>query len=604
MAKSPKTNPAKKAAAPRISEQPRVVLPGSEKAPAAEAVHVKPTNARSKVTVSVIVPRKEPLKINRRGGRAAGPVRVSRAEYGRHHNANPDSLKAVKAFAREFDLTVEPDPTAAARRTVTLSGTAGDMQKAFGVTLEQKKIGDVEYRVREGSIHLPNSLLPHVLAVLGLDNRPQAKAHFRIVSGVRPNAAAAAPSSYTPPQVAQAYQFPPNASAAGQTIGIIELGGGYQTSDLTAYFKSIGVAAPKVTAVSVDGGKNSPSNAQSADGEVMLDIEVAASVAPGANVVVYFTPNTDQGFIDAITTAVHDTTNKPSVISISWGGPESSWTGQSMTALDAACQSAAALGVSITVAAGDNGSTDNTSAYAVDFPGSSPHVLCCGGTKLDATGATIASEVVWNETANNEGATGGGVSNQFPLPPWQSGSNVPASSTSIGGRGVPDVSGNADPSTGYTIRVDGQTFPIGGTSAVAPLWAGLIAVANAQLGAQVGYINPAIYAAKAAAGFNDITVGNNGDGANFPLFPAGPGWDPCTGLGSPIAVKLIPLLAPSGVTPAPAPAPTSPAPTPPKPKPPKKPVKKPKKPVKSAVKKAAAPVKKATKKAAKKAAKK
>jgi len=590
MAKSPKSK-TPKAAAPQISE-PRLVLPGSEKAPAAEAVHVKPTNPRSKVTVSVIVPRKEPLKINRRGGRAAGPVRMSRAEYGRHHNANPDSLKAVKAFAREFHLKVEPDPTAAARRTVTLSGAASDMQKAFGVTLDQKNIGGVEYRVREGAIHLPNKLLAHVLAVLGLDNRPQAKPHFRVQSGVRPLDAPA--SGYTPPQVAQAYQFPANASAAGQTIGIIELGGGYKTADLTAYFQTIGVANPSVTAVLVDGGKNAPSNAQSADGEVMLDIEVAASVAPGAKIAVYFTPNTDQGFIDAITTAVHDATNKPSVISISWGGAESSWTGQSMTALDAACQSAAALGISITVAAGDNGSTDNTSAYAVDFPGSSPHVLCCGGTKLEASGSTISSEVVWNETAANEGATGGGVSNQFPLPSWQAGRNVPAADTATGGRGVPDVSGDADPTTGYTIRVDGQTFPIGGTSAVAPLWAGLIAVANAQLGSQVGFINPAIYAAKAAVGFNDITVGNNGDGASFPLYPAGPGWDPCTGLGTPIATKLIPLLAPSGVTPAPTPTP-NPPPTP-TPKPPKKPVKPPKKPKK--------PVKKAVKKAAKKAAKK
>jgi kumamolisin len=151
------------------------------------------------------------------------------------------------------------------------------------------------------------------------------------------------------------------------------------------------------------------------------------------------------------------------------------------------------------------------------------------------------SEVVWNETANNEGATGGGVSNLFPLPSWQANSKVPASSASAGGRGVPDVTGDADPTTGYTIRVDGQTSVIGGTSAVAPLWAGLIAVANQQLGTQVGFIQPAIYAAKAAAAFNDITQGNNG------AFSAGPGWDACSGLGSPIASKLIPLLAPAGV---------------------------------------------------------
>jgi len=284
---------------------------------------------------------------------------------------------------------------------------------------------------------------------------------------------------------------------------------------------------------------------------VMLDIEVAASVASGAKIVVYFTPNTDQGFTDAITTAVHDTTNNPSVISISWGGPESSWTSQAMTALDAACQSAAALGVTITVAAGDNGSTDGATGNNVDFPASSPHVLACGGTKLDANGSTLVSEVVWNELASNEGATGGGVSNQFPLPSWQANANVPGSAASSGGRGVPDVSGDADPNTGYTIRVDGQTTVIGGTSAVAPLWAGLIAVANQQLGTKVGFIQPAIYAAKAAAAFNDITEGNNG------AFSAGPGWDACTGLGSPKASALIPLLAPTGTPPpTPTPAPT------------------------------------------------
>jgi kumamolisin len=488
------------------------------------------------VTVSVIVKRKEPLELNRRGGRANGPVRISRAEFQKRNGGDPEAIKQVKAFAREFNLRVEADPTSALRRTVQLTGTAADIQKAFGVALEQKMIDGAQYRVREGVIHLPASLSGMVEAVLGLDNRPQARPHFRVH---QPRAKSAAPSSYTPLQVAEAYNFPASASGAGQTIGIIELGGGYRQADLAAYFKTLGLAAPAITAVSVDGGKNKPSTASGADGEVMLDVEVAASVAPGAKVAVYFTPNTDQGFLDAITTAVHDAANKPSVISISWGGPESSWTAQSMTAMDEACQSAAALGVTITVAAGDNGSTDGGTGNNVDFPASSPHVLACGGTKLDANGATIVSEVVWNELANNEGATGGGVSNVFALPSWQAKAQVPAATTTTGGRGVPDVAGDADPTTGYTIRVDGQTMVIGGTSAVAPLWAGLVAVANQQLGTQVGFIQPAIYAAKAAAAFNDITQGNNG------AFSASPGWDACSGLGSPIAGKLIPLLAPA-----------------------------------------------------------
>jgi kumamolisin len=519
---------------PQIAEQARVVLPGSEKAAAPEAVRLKATPAKTKITVSVIVKRKEPLKINLRGGRMSGPVRVSRAQFKKHHSADPAAIKQIRAFAREFHLKVEPDPTSAARRTVQLTGTAADIQKAFGVVLEQKTINGAEYRVREGAIHLPASLTGVVEAVLGLDNRPQAQPHFRVHA-----ASAAAPSSYTPPQVAQAYKFPAKASGAGQTIGIIELGGGYRQADLTAYFKTLGLPAPGIHAVSVNGGKNTPSKASGPDGEVMLDIEVAASVAPGAKVAVYFAHNTSRGFIDAITTAVHDAKNKPSVISISWGGPESTWSQQTMKAIDAVCQSAVALGITITAAAGDNGSTDGGKGNNVDFPASSPHVLACGGTKLNANGATIVSEVVWNELAKNEGATGGGVSNVFALPSWQANAHVPAPSVSMGGRGVPDVAGDADPATGYTIRVDGETTVIGGTSAVAPLWAGLVAVANQQLGKQVGFIQPAIYAAKAASAFNDITLGNNG------AFSAGPGWDACTGLGSPNANKLIPLLAPS-----------------------------------------------------------
>ena len=271
----------------------------------------------------------------------------------------------------------------------------------------------------------------------------------------------------------------------------------------------------------------------------MLDIEVSAAVAPGAKIVVYFTPNTDQGFVDAISTAVHDSTNNPSVISISWGGPESSWTQQAMNALDAACQSAAALGITITVASGDDGSTDGGKGNNVDFPASSPHVLGCGGTKLVGHGTTITSEVVWNELANNEGAGGGGVSNVFPLPTWQANAKVPKPSGKTGGRGVPDVAGDADPTTGYTVRVDGKSMVIGGTSAVAPLWAGLIALNNAQNKPTAGFLNPQIYAAKAASAFHDITQGNNG------AFSAGPGWDACTGLGSPIGTKLISLLASS-----------------------------------------------------------
>jgi kumamolisin len=292
---------------------------------------------------------------------------------------------------------------------------------------------------------------------------------------------------------------------------------------------------PNVTAVSVDGGANLPTNPNGADSEVMLDIEVAGSIAPAAKIAVYFTPNTDQGFLDALTTAIHDTTNNPSVISISWGGPESSWTQQAMTAFDNACQSAAALGVTITVACGDNGSTDGVSdgANHVDFPASSPNVLACGGTQISTSGTSLTGEVVWDDLSAGGGATGGGVSAVFPLPTWQQNANVSGATNGGTGRGVPDVAGDAAPSTGYQIQVDGQSEVVGGTSAVAPLWAGLIALMNQQLGKPLGFLNPQIYPLLGSAAFNDITQGNNG------AFSAGPGWDACTGLGSPEGSSLL-----------------------------------------------------------------
>ncbi len=331
---------------------------------------------------------------------------------------------------------------------------------------------------------------------------------------------------------------------------MIELGGGYRPRDIAHYFKSLGITTPSVSAISVDGGQNSPTgDGNGPDGEVMLDIEVAGSIAPQSKIAVYFTPNTDQGFYDAISAALHDTTNNPSVISISWGGPESTWSQQSLTEYNTLLEDATTLGVSVCIAAGDNGSTDGVTdgLQHVDFPASSPYALACGGTKLAASNGKISSEVVWNETANNEGATGGGISAIFPKPDYQANANVQPSVNPghFVGRGVPDVAGDADPETGYDVYVDGKATVIGGTSAVAPLWAGLIARINQLVGKSVGFLNSALYTQAASGCFNDITSGNNG------AYSAASGWDPCTGLGSPIGEAVEALL--SGQPPAPTP---------------------------------------------------
>ncbi len=185
-----------------------------------------------------------------------------------------------------------------------------------------------------------------------------------------------------PLQLASLYNFLAG-DGKGECIGIIELGGGYQASDLTAYFSGLGVPAPKVVAVGVDQSGNQPSGDPGGpDGEVTLDIEIAGAIAPGATIAVYFTKNSDAGFIDAVNRAVHDTTHKPSVISISWGGPETVWTPQSLQAFNSVLQAAAVMGVTVCAASGDSGSTDGVGDGGdhVDFPASSPYVLACGGT--------------------------------------------------------------------------------------------------------------------------------------------------------------------------------------------------------------------------------
>ncbi|HEX7362774.1 MAG TPA: protease pro-enzyme activation domain-containing protein [Bryobacteraceae bacterium] len=454
---------------------------------------------------------------------------------------DPGNIALVEAFAHEYGLTVIDSSIPKSR--VILAGDTQRVAKAFAADLQQYRLqttGQV-FRGQNGAIGIPQELDQLVIAVLGLDNRPIAKPHFCR------HALSAPAGAFSPAQVAALYNFPPGVTGSTETIGIIELGGGYSTADLKTYFGQLGIAAPSVVAVSVDGGKNSPGS--DADAEVMLDIEIAGAVAPGANIAVYFAPNTDQGFIDAITDAVHDSVHKPSVVSISWGGPEDSWTQQSQTAMNAALQDAATLGVTVTAAAGDSGSSDGVGdgKLHVDFPASSPYALACGGTKLTEAANRITSETVWNEIANDEGATGGGVSNVFAKPAYQNAAGVPNQpETKFAGRGVPDIAGNADPSTGYSVLVDGQNQVIGGTSAVAPLWAGLIALINEHAGTAMGFVNPKLYSIPSSA-LRDITSGNNDD-SNLGYYSAGTGWDACTGLGTPDGAALLAALTAGSIS--------------------------------------------------------
>lgn len=519
----------------------RVIVRGSERSPhhGARVVGQVPNDERFEVTVRI---RRKAALQSVAGGFHTDKLPMNRRyltceQYASSHGADPADMAKVEAFARTHNLVVvEKSP---ARRSIFLSGTAGDFAKAFGTTIEHYEHDGGTYRGRVGPLTVPADLDGIVEGVFGIDDRPVARPHFqrrKMTGGTQPRATG---GSFTPVELATLYNFPTDLDGSGQCIGIIELGGGYRTADIKTYFQELGRPAPTVRTVRVDGGKNHPSNAESADGEVMLDIEVGAAVAPKALIAVYFAPNTDKGFLDAVTKAIHDTTHKPSVISISWGSAEDNWTQQSLTAFDQAFQTAAALGVTVCCAAGDNGSSDGEKdgKAHVDFPASSPFSLGCGGTKLTASGNTIADEVVWNESADS--ATGGGVSDFFPVPQYQSAAGIPPSANpgSHTGRGVPDVAGDADPATGYVVRVDGEEFVIGGTSAVAPLWAGLIALMNQKLSHPVGFLNPLIYQPLVGKGsFRDISSGDNG------AYSAKPGWDACTGWGTPNGAKLLQAL--------------------------------------------------------------
>jgi kumamolisin len=506
---------------------PLIAVKGSERAPIEGAKSLGLTSGLEPISATVILRRKTPISNDELFQGEA----LSREAHQKLYGATEEDAAAVKKFAESYDLTATVNLS---KRTVDLAGTVADMSAAFGVTLNDVEVGNETYRERTGNVKIPLELQPVIEAVIGLDNRPVARPKLRWVPDVTSFAGA-----FTPLQVAKLYNFPAG-TGAGQTVAIIELGGGFNEKKLATYFESEGIKPPpSVTAATVPGGSNTVGSDGDADAEVQLDIEVVGSIVPQAKIVVYFAANTDQSFLAAVSAAVHDTAAVPAAISISWGGPEANWPAQSQQAFESAFQDAASLGIVVTVASGDSGSSDGTKGLAVDFPGSAPHALCCGGTQLTATGSTITNEIVWNSEG---GAGGGGHSSTFAMPTYQTGFVTPPAGTT-GGRGVPDVSGNAAPNSGYIVSVDGKKQVIGGTSAVAPLYAALVTLCAEKLGKPVGFLQPQIYKAGAqGTAFHDITSGNNdASGAGGP-YNATKGWDPASGLGSPNGMEILALL--------------------------------------------------------------
>jgi kumamolisin len=472
---------------------------------------------------------------------------VDHAVFAEQYGASDEAVDAVKSLAARYGLTVvNVDQT---RRVVELTGPASNMEQAFGTVLHDYAVGKKTYRGRQGPLLLPTETTAYVEAVLGLDNRPVAKPRLKACN---------VQASYYPQDLAALYKFP-QGDGSGQTVALIELGGSYGPQDLQAYFAAAGLTkTPTVKSISVvPGVPVSYGQDTESDGEVMLDIEVVGAMAPAATIVVYFADNSDQGFYQAASQAVHDPAT--TAVSISWGSPEKDWSQQSMDAWNSLGQSATLLNVPIFVAAGDHGCTDEQSTDQgydgqrhADFPGTcADGVASCGGTSLQSEDGAVTNETVWND--GDGWATGGGISTHFQIPAWQEGIAAD-DGTALLMRGVPDVAGNADPNTGINVRVNGSNGVSGGTSAVAPQWAALTAVLSQRLGKKAGFFIPLLYANSGAAATNDVVTGNN---TVFGVtgYSAKAGWDACTGLGSPNGGKLLSLLAGAAAPVAPAPTP-------------------------------------------------
>jgi kumamolisin len=565
------------------ADDTKIAIRGSDRFAVPNSTRLEKADPNTRIQISIFArrnPAPPTAALAKNDALATQPISqrtyLTPEEFDQVYGAAPADIEAITQFAKAANLTIIDSDVS--KRRVLAEGTLADIEKAFGVDLNEFDNADLgRYRGREGKIYVPQALFGIIEGVEGLDTRPagrprRVRTHFDPVDLTEKRGGGFVnqwPGTFFPPQVAGLYDYPTEFDGAGQNLAIFAFNGpsraqqgGYKLAALQTYFETVlkGVT-PKITDVVVQGPGNDPgpdtqASAQKGDatGEVMLDLCVAGSMAPGANIFVYFTEFSTQGWIEAINEAITGP-NNISVISISYGNPEddpnSAWTVAGIKLVNTAFQSAAAKGITICCASGDDGSSDQGSNGAhADFPASSPWVLGVGGTNLKATqGANpqISSETVWNELPNS-GAGGGGVSSVFPLPAYQNAAGVPPSANpphSIG-RGVPDVAAVADPYTGVVImHINGkQLEPIGGTSAAAPIWASLLVRVNQGLCSSVGFLNPTLYASCATGVLNDITVGNNG------AYTAGPGWDACTGLGSPDGNKLLHALKNAPAPPA------------------------------------------------------
>lgn len=483
---------------------------------------------------------------------------MTRTQLADEYGSAPEALKDIEAYAKAHNLVVTRNEPASAR--LGLAGTVTDVNAAFGVTLfdyTHPHLGD--FHARPGPVQVPPEIANAVTGVFGLNNYRVLRRTKHLAFKATPDAATTSRRWFIPSELAAIYDFP-NVSEQDvqkQCIGLLEFGGGVEKQDVVDYFKQIDLPAPDVQIIALDGVSTKPAADPESTGEVMLDIDVAGSLAGGAKVAVYFSTFDEKGLIDCLSAVINDSKNNPSVVSISWGWDENQpfnngqvvWSPAAIERCNGSLLALAHLGIMVCVSTGDDGSEAQVQdgRAHVNFPASSPYVLAVGGTTLHARknskGTMQVTEVVWNDGPGS--GTGGGVSDITPVPTWQQGKVPPSINPGhFAGRAIPDVAANADPATGYLTMSGGKMQIVGGTSASAPLWASLITRINAAMKTRAGNFNALLYSKLGPSGvLRDITVGNNDTGGLLGgQFRAGPGWDACTGWGAPDGTKLLAAL--------------------------------------------------------------
>jgi kumamolisin len=520
------------------------------------AAHVGPVDPDRRVEFTVVLAAKQELP-SVHTARDSRIRHLNHAELRQSYGAVNGAASRVERFALAFHLQVIE--AAEHRRNLRLCGRLADIARAFKTSFGKFEHDGRQFFAATRPLTFPKDWGGHVEAVLGLHSSQQSRPRrHSVVHGCGTAARIS--------DLARAYAFPHDFNGSKETIGLIEFGGGFCQEDIEQFCLRLGLAVPRISVVEIGGGANKPGDrrvvhefldvvngrlslaakAEQSDSfvaaqctvEVTMDVEILAALAPAAHIVIYFASADEQGLYHALNRAVHDEQHRPGILSISWSVPEHTLSASEIRAIEGVLCEAAHLGITVCASSGDagalNGSADGK--LSVNYPASSPHCLACGGTSGKVGDEGIAEEMVWNASHYGlKGASGGGVSRRFPLPAWQMDDHVPVGPEGKGGRGVPDVAGLADPRHGCEMLIAGRSFASAGTSAVAPMWAALIARLNQALGHRCGYFHPHLYrlGREGKSGLRPVLKGDNG------FYKAGKGWNACTGYGTPRGHELL-----------------------------------------------------------------